>query len=173
MAEIGAPNILVKVLESHDPQLLLIGDFSTWSFIKSKPATISITLPGAGKPITYSFVKGTINSYNSQTLETSCSECEYSDLNDGVYSILVKGSPDTFNYETHYLKTDVLELELAKRTIDIGFQYTSEAKSKMEELDKARFYLESAKANVQLGFISDGNRAFEEAQKIVKKCNSC
>lgn len=171
--DVGKPNILVKFLDSKDPQLLLIADFSTWSFIKSKPAVIEITLPGSSEPIIYSFVKGSINSYNSQTLYTNCSECEYSDLPDGIFSATIKGSPDTFNYETHYLKTDVLELELSKRTIDIGFQYTSEAKSKMEELDKARFYLESAKANVQLGFISDGNRAFEEAQKIIRKCSSC
>lgn len=171
--EIGKPKILAKVLDSNNPQILLVADFSDWLFLKNKPATISITMPGSNKPQVYSFVKGSINKYNSKTLYSDCSECDESNLPDGIYKIRIDASPNTFFYEFHYLKADSLKLQLAKKIVDIGLVYTEEAKRKMEEIEKIKFYLYEAESNAMLGFISDAQKAFSEAQNLLDRCNNC
>lgn len=173
MPTIGKPKVNFKVLDSNDPQVLLVGDFSNWLFLRNKPSVISITLPGASQPIEYSFVKGTINMYDSKSLYNTCSECDYSDLNDGVYKITLRSSPDTFFHEAYYLKTDVIELQIAKRLVDIGFQYNETNESKYREINKIKDYLNGAKARVQLGYISEGIKFFDEAKKLINKCNNC
>lgn len=175
MPEVGSVKIYAKVLESNDPKLLLVADASDWFVIKNKPSVIEITLPGAATPISYAFVKGSINIYNSKTLQLGCDECddEYGDLPDGVYKLKISGSPDTFFYEFYYLKTDVTRLELDKKRIAIGFQYSEEARTKNDALKKIEFYLDTAQAQVRLGYIAEGNKYFQEAQNLLRKCNNC
>lgn len=174
MPNAGTVNLKLKFVDSNDSEQLLIADYSEWFIVENFPAYIFITLPGASDPITYTFNKHTINSFNSKTLYLGCSECDegLSDLPDGVYKAKIQSSYEQFSNEAYYLKTDKLRKELNKRYIEIGFQYTDEAKTKIKELFKIEYYINSAKARVAEGYISDAHKFFEEAQKL-SSCKNC
>jgi len=175
--EIGQINIDFQCITSGDPQRLLIGDFSNWLHIENKPSVIEITLPGSHNAISYNFVKHTINSFNSSTLYVGCSDCsEYVDLPDGIYTILLKGSPDTFNKQRYYLKIDKLRMELDKIYIETSLQYSQGDKEKRDALSIIEFYLRTAEAHTRRGNIGKAHQFFSEAEKLVnrnKKCTNC
>lgn len=164
-------NIAFDVFTGGDPYTIKIGDYSEWLTIKNSPAVAEITLPGASDPIIYSFVKGAINSYNSTTLYNDCIECEESQLPDGIYNITIRGEGGHFK-QKYYLKTDVIDLEIGKKLIELGFVYTDTVKSKYEYIQQIKFHLDSAKANTTEGYIKDASKHFAEAQKMIK-CNNC
>lgn len=164
-------NIAFDVFSSGDPKTLKVGDYSDWLTIKNDPSVIKITVPGAQSPVTYSFVKGAINSFNSTSLYMACSECDEADLSDGIYFLRVEGAGGHFA-EKYYLKTDVLQLEIDKKIINLGFSYTDEVKSKWEQIEKILFYLESAKARTKEGDIREAHRFFSEAQTLTN-CKNC
>ncbi len=90
MPEIGKINIDFQIVESHDPKILMIADFSEWAHIVNEPCVVSITMPGAANPIQYNFVKHNINGFNSNTLgitcSTGCDDPDYLDLPDNTGS---------------------------------------------------------------------------------------
>lgn len=156
---------------SSDPATLKVADYSDWLTIKNSPAVVEIIVPGAKEPIVYSFVKGAINSYNSATLYMNCSECEEADLEDGIYSINVRGEGGHFA-QKYYLKTDILDLEIDRKIIDLGFSYTDKVREAWGHIEKIKFYLESAKARTKRGDIAEAQRFFSEAQKLTN-CKNC
>ena len=172
--ETGKINIDFAVLNSYDPALLLVGDFSDWKHIYQKPSIIEITLPGSSQAISYSFVKRTINSFNSSTLYLNCSDCDgYSPLPDGVYTIVVKGSPDKFYRKRYYLKIDTLRLELDKIYVGAGVAYNENDKEYREALANIEFKLDVAQAHTRSGNIRKANAFFKDAQCLVEKYKQC
>lgn len=101
MPELGKIRVDFQVITSNDPKILMVADFSEWKHIVGLPAVISITLPGARNPIQHNLIKNKINGFNSNTLgltcETGCTDPEYQDLPDGIYTICVEGSPNKFS----------------------------------------------------------------------------
>lgn len=170
------PAVILKIKfdDTDDPKYLAIKDYSEWLHLDNFPAYIYITLPGASEPIVHTLNKHTENVFNSNTLYTGCAECEDSlaDLPDGIYKGKIQSSYEQFFNESYYLKTDILRQQLNKKYISLGFRYTDEVKKRMEYLNKIEYYITSAKANVQDGFIAEGNKLFLEAQELIK-CNNC
>lgn len=172
----GKVEIRFQVFDSKDPKVLLIGDYSNWLIYYDDASYISITPPGSNEAITYTFNKKTISEFNSETLYLGCSDCddELSDLSDGIWKIRVFSAQSEFFEEKYYLKTDVHNLNRAKKLIEIGFHYNDVTKQKFELIQKSDFYLEKAIAHTTAGEIKEAQRFFEEAQNILncKECHS-
>lgn len=166
-----------QVIESGDPRILMIADTSDWVYAESKNSFFSVKLPGSIKEITYSFKKHSINSLNSHNLGISClkgdcTEEEYVELPDGIYTIKIISGYVGIDKERYYLKTDKIELELAKSITLIGFDFTDESFKKSKPFQKIRWLINVAKSWTKLGDFVKADRFFQEAVRVFnqQKC---
>lgn len=177
MPKVGKINIDFQVINSNDPKILMIADFSDWAHVINEPAVISITMPGAANAIQYNFVKKNINGFNSNTLgiscETNCGDPDYLDLPDGIYEICLEASPNTFKKQRYYLKLDSTRLELDKQLVKLGFTYSINNKEYIEHLQTIDFLLTVASAATRLGDIPKAAEHFNEALKLLEKYKDC
>lgn len=169
-------NVKIKfqVLRTDDPKELLIADTSRWSFIYDKPSIIEITLPGYSNPIVHYFEKDKINNFTSASLGINCgAECEEDlvDLPDGIYYIVVKGSPDTFKAERYYLRTEKLQLSLDLMFIKLGLDINNEESSFVDALLNAKMLIEASHSATRLGNIKKAYEYYKEAKRLVDNLN--
>lgn len=166
-----------QVLESRNPQFLMVGDLSEWEYAENLPAYILITLPGSSNPITYSWKKDAINSFNSNNLGLSClvecGEQKYVDLPDGIYTICLKSGFEEIEKVHYYLKTDRFEVELSKVIIANGLEYDPQDKSFREYIFEVKWFLLEAQSRAHIGDFSGAQNYFTEAQKMLKKYKDC
>lgn len=96
MPEVGKPVINFQMINTNDPKILIVADYSEWLHIENQPAVLSIKLPGSKKYIQFNFVKNKFNAFNSNTLgltcDIGCNDPDYLDLPDGIYDICLEGS---------------------------------------------------------------------------------
>ena len=177
MPKVNKINIDFQVLNSGDPKILLIADFSDWAHVYNEPCVISITMPGAANSIKYNFVKNNINGFNSNTLgitcSTNCGDPDYLDLPDGIYEICLEASPNTFRKLKYYLKLDNTQLELDKQLVRLGFDYDIKNKAYIEHLQTIDFLLTVASAATRLGEIPKAAGHFDEAVKLLERYKDC
>jgi len=172
MPTIGKPEIRFQVY-SGDPSSLYVADYSNWLTLETRPAVISITLPGSSTPIVYSFSKRTINEYNSNTLYQECGDCDFTPLEDGIYTITVK-STTPYELTKYYLKMDVIQLELDKMVIDLGLNYDRNKIGYLDEYFQIKFFMDAAEANLRDGDIQTAQNYFQYVQKLISKnCKTC
>lgn len=169
-----------QVLESNNPQLLLVADVSKWEYAENLPAYLFITLPGSSNPLQFSWKKESINSFNSHNFGLSCvTECgeqEYRDLPDGVYTINLKSGYEGIEATKYYLKTDRFENELSKVIIKNGTEYDPKDKDFRDDIFQIKWILLTAKAKAYQGDFVYAGRYFEEAKKLLKtyvECKDC
>jgi hypothetical protein len=172
------PIIDFFVYENNDPRTLVVADNSTWKHLVDKPTIIEITLPGYTEPcVTHYFEQGAKNSFNSNTLYSNCVSCKkpsYDYLPDGVYTLTVKGSPDTFQETIKYLKTDAINLELQKQLCKQDVLCFKESPF-WEDYEETKKCLELAKAAVVAGQDRQASQLYEMASGTVEnlKDKSC
>lgn len=175
--EIGKIEINMTVLNDYEPRTLIVGDLSQWFGAENLPSTISITPPGSTKPINTIFQKHKLNVFNSVNLGLSClSECEeqnYTDLPDGVWTLLLQSGYEGIEKTIHYLKTDRFQLELDKVYVRAGLEFDKNQKQFREDLQDIHFLINSAHAWIRKGDHSKSNRDFMEAQMLTKKWVDC
>ena len=157
------------------PYYIKVVDLSVWSLIKNKPSIIEITLPGYSKPITKFFDKEKLNVFNSNILGTSCDDCtDLTTLSDGIYTLKVIGSPETYNKEFMYLKTDLHDMEVDKIFVDNADKLSDETfQRKMTNIE---FLKKGAEAHLRLGDTNMARQKFEQAQEMVEdliECSEC
>ena len=172
--EVGNININFSIF-SDDPNYLQIMDLSSWLYAKGLPAYISILVPGSKKSKNYTFAKEKISTFNSHNLGLSClkgdcTEEEYVDLPDGIYTICVKSGYEDIENSKFYLKTDRFEVEMAKVMIKDGLEYDKEFVLKMT---KIRFLLDVAKSHALMGDFVKAQRFFEESKGLLKTYIEC
>jgi len=178
MAVIGKINVDFYVFSEYDPKVLLVGDNSTWLHIADSPAIIEILLPGSAKPITFTYLKNGINSFNSHNLlitclKGDCTEEEFADLPDGIYTITVKGSPSTFQRTKYHLKTDRLNQVIDKNLIDLGFYFEENKIKKRDELLNIKVYLMIAEAHIRREDIQEAKKYYDLAKAEVERIEEC
>lgn len=162
---------------TSDPKYLVIQDLSEYGQTYSKPAIINIWTPGASNPLVYTWNKNASNWFDSNILYLGCShgDCEedITDLPDGIFRARLELSPNTFYKEKHYLKTDLLELELAKIGTRIGIEYDPKDDKFRQWLLDTQLQIFAAKSSVALGDMPTGKRQFDQAQKLLKQYQEC
>ena len=161
---------------TSDPYWIRISDYSVWGVIEEQPSIVEITLPGYGNPITKFYDKSKTNGLNSVVLGINCytGDCpdvELITLPDGIYKIVVKGSPSKYKKERYYLKTDLFDMELDKiiiSSIESGKYMDIEP-----ELVELGMYLAGAHANLRFDRIKESGALFAQARKQVDKLINC
>lgn len=180
MSKIGNIELNFQVLDSGDPKMLLIADYSSWKVIKELPAFIEITLPGRRKPVISTFSKERINGFNSLSLEVSCHvDCEenFVDLPDGIYEICLRGGKDgERKFHRYYLKKDKFQQELDKAWVKLGLEYSIFDKDLRNALLVIEGLIKAASAATRQGKIPQANDFFKLAQSRIeayKECKDC
>ena len=176
MEVVGKIRVDFQIFETGNPKILSVADSSSWIYAENKPSYISIKLPGSKKDKTFSFKKNAINNFNSHTLGISClkgdcTEEVYVNLPDGIYTIKVLSGYEDIEKERYYLKTDVIELEIAKALTLIGFDYNESSSKKIEPYVKIDQFLTVAKSWTKQGDFIKADRYFQEAVKLFNKQN--
>jgi hypothetical protein len=169
-------DINFECIESNSPKILIVGDFSQWSQLYSKPAILRITLPDSTTPSTHTWVKKSLNTYNSVNLGLSCLEEykeNYEDLPDGVYTIELIPSPSTYSFSRFYLKIDTLRLEIDKIYVKTGMEYDTKDKIFRDNMFTIEFLIRVAQAATRLGDIPKAKKNFTEATKLLEKYKEC
>lgn len=161
-----------QLFSTGDPKLLVIMDTSIWSYIEKKPAIIEITVPGSEKVITYSFLKGKANVFNTSNLYLS-PIAVYNDLPDGVYKITVKGSPDSFCKHRDVLKTDKTRLELYELYTSLGLDINQLDEETYKKIKEIKLLIEAAEALVCIGQVHKGLKLLKKAMEMLKKYKEC
>lgn len=178
MSDLGTIVIDFFIFSMYDPKVLLVSDNSTWLHIEDKPAIIEIKIPGSGRVITYNFLKGGVNSFNSNNLKLTClsgdcSDAEYSDLPDGIYTITVKGSPDTFQATKYHLKTDRIQQRIDKVLIDMGFEYDKTKTKLRDSVIDIQMVLQIAGAYTRKGDANTAQVYFDTAYTDLTNLENC
>lgn len=140
------------VLETNNPKKLMIGDTSSeWLHAEQKPAYLYITLPGSKREHIFTFDKKSITVYNSNNLGISkpkgdCKTSEYVDLPDGLYKIKLQSHFEEYFVEKYYLKTDIIEKEIAKKVVDNALNQSTNNESFINKVLDIDWKLRVAKA---------------------------
>lgn len=178
--EIGKIQLNFQVVDTGDPKLLLVQDFSKWRVIENMPSYIEITLPGSKSPITVPFEKYAVNGFNSLSLGTSCHvDCEENliPLPDGIYCLTIKGGQDgMYEFSRYYLKKDKLQTDLDKAWVRLGIDYDLKDENFRNRLLYIEGYLRAASAATRLGKIPEAQDYFRLAEKEIRsyvECKNC
>lgn len=178
MGILGKIYIEFYVFSEYDPKVLLVGDVSNWLHIEDSPAIIEITKPGATIPLTFTYLKSGINSFNSHNLKISClkgdcTEEEFVDLPDGIYTITVKGSPDTFQKTKYHLKTDRLQRDIDKVLMDLGFDYDPDKAAVRESVFNVQMCLMAANAFIRNAKVQQAKEYYDLAKEELANIIDC
>ena len=178
-------NVLAKieldfqVLDTGDPRVLMIADNSEWGQIENSPKIIDITLPGEKweNRITHYFKANQINTFNSNTLNLACTtSTELVDLPDGIYTITLTGSPETYTTTRNYLKIDSTQLSLDKLFIEFYTSCKESYKCFKDYVIDIQMLIDGAKACVRYGDTGKAQELLYRAQELierVKRCKKC
>ncbi len=172
-------NLDFQILETKDPNIISIMDSSEWSNIENKPSIIEIFIPGKDTPIVHFFNKKQINLFNSINLKINCvddcGEVDYIQLPDGIYTIVLKGSPDKYIKSRKYLRTVSTELKLDKIFIglELTTKYFSSNKSTIDSIFDIELMLKAAKANLRYSNIKKTQSLLFKAQDLIEDLISC
>ncbi len=164
---------------TSDLYFLKVFDRSNWGIIANGPSIIEITQPGFKTPTVFTFDKGVVSMYNSVSLDSTCVNCadqELIVLSDGIYDIKVKGSPDTYNKDIKYLKTDELRMNLDRlyiNSLNSDSPFKEDFAKKMMEME---FLLKGAEANLRWDNETLCGKLFElvvSKAEALKNCKYC
>ncbi len=164
-------NIDFEVIRTGNPNTLIICDTSTWAHIKDASAIIEICLP-TNKIITHSHIKEKNSVFNSSNLYLSSTNT-YTPLPDGLYTITIKGSPDTFQKKRTYIRTEKLRLETAEIYLSYGRNpndIPEEVKKLSQDID---FLIDASEAAVRRDEKKQAIAFYKEAQRIFDDYNDC
>lgn len=162
-----------EVVGTNNPKVLRVVDESEWGILANRPAIIEVKGPDMESAVSYYLGKNQLNIFTSVTLGYTCDKYEYENLPDGVYEITIKGSPSTYTFTRHYLKTDILRLNIDKvwaRT-NVLCDYVDD--DLIEKIKKVEYIVAVAEANMRLGNIETAEELIEKANKLLYIINNC
>lgn len=167
-----------QVIETRNPQLLMVGDTSKWAYAEDLPSWLLITRPGSKKPLTFSFKKESMNVFNSHNLGLTClqGDCEeelYEDLPDGIYKLCLKSNFENVELIKYYLKTDRFDVDLAKVIVKNGFEYTIEDKQFRDKIYDIKWLSDTAKSHALLGDFDKSDKFFTLAVSRLRDLEDC
>lgn len=175
--DIGNIFLDFTVIPDFDTKYLIVGDISKWYGAENLPATISITPPGSSKAIIETFQKHKLNIFNSVNLGLSClNSCEeqvYTDIPDGVWTILVKSGYIGIDKTRFFLKTDIFLREIDEIYIRAGLEYDIKDKQFRKDLTDMEFLKRTSESFARRGDAFKAHRDFSQAQALLNKYKEC
>ncbi len=174
--ELNKVNLRFEYLPVYDPKTMLLVCTSDWSFIKDEPAIVEITPPGSSRPIVEYWAKNEVNKFDSASLLLTCEARCYSEMipiPDGIYHIKIKGSPDTFNYESYISFDSNLQLEIDKAYSSLGLDIEAEDEIRVNSLWNMKMLLEASRSSIREGKIKKTQEYYKEAKRLVEAFKNC
>lgn len=170
------PKLNFDILETYDLRILRIADTSDWKHLKTETSYIDIITPARKKPVTHYFNKDSINIFNSNNLELTCTDCKdgLQKLPDGIYNIKIyvcEGAE--FFYSACYLRTVSTQLRLNQILINLGLCNCTPDTSVMDRYNEIDMLLTSAHANVIDGNINQGSCEYFKALELLDNLENC
>jgi hypothetical protein len=176
ISNIGKIRLDFQILDSGDPRVILISDFSDWLVIKNMPAYLYVTPPNQEEAIVRVYSKNSTNGLNSLNLSLSCGT-KLENLEDGIWNIKVRGGKNgERSVEKYYLKKDELQIELDKEWIKLGIEYDIFDKEVRDSLLYIVGFLEAASSAIRQGDVPKSKEFFKLAQdkmEAFKECKNC
>lgn len=162
------------VLETNNPKKLMVGDTSTnWLHAEEKPAYLYITLPGSKREHTFTFDKKSIMVFNSNNLglsnPTQCKAQDYVDLPDGLYTLKLQSSYEEHYVTKCYLKTDIMEKEIAKAIVKHALNMSTSNESFIDKIFDVEWKIKIAKSFTSEGNVPMAVRYYNEAVQMFNK----
>lgn len=159
-----------------DTKRIYVADISNWGIIAEFDSWIDIVSPGNLTPVTYPFDKGGLTVINALTLGIQGGDAESTnlrDIPDGIYTIKVYGTPDTYYKEKSFLKYDSFWLKYQTVLLAAMGNCNSISDYDKNMLVKAWFLMQAAAAQVRLGNTCKAEALYKEAEKLIKNldCN--
>ena len=170
------PVLNFEIFPTYDKRVLIIADISEWRHMIDEPSYIDITIPGSKNPVTHSFPKNKVTTYNGSSLNYGCTngcDDELPALPDGIYKIKIYSCDGAiFSYERHYLRTVHLELRIQKQIMGLNLECVPNS-SCLNKIMEAEFMVRGAKADLLFGNIKAAQRKYKLALDIVDDLEDC
>lgn len=165
------PKIDINFRVTSDLYYLHIQDLSCWGIAEKQPAVIEITSPGYRESTKMYFHKKD-TSYNATNLHKTCGDdCDLPELSDGIYFIRLVASPEKFNHETYFLKTDKFQKDFDKLYIK---ELEKDCKDcAREQLREIEFQMLASNAYLRQGQIKKSGEIFKIARKKLDRMLNC
>lgn len=169
---VGTLDLNISVLETEDCGCKTISILDT-SFYPTTPEspTLNISVPGYENYLTFPFVVGQVNIFNSYSLRitTSLTDDCVSDIPDGIYDFTYSICPNDVLYTTiSHLRTCQLEARLAKYWARVVTVCDTESKV-FKELDKIEILLKGAKSNAIICNPEKAIELYKKANDLLKR----
>lgn len=166
-----------QILDTKDPNVLVIIDTSEWQHAEDKPATLFIKLPSSDEELHYRFVKGKTVVFNSHNLGVSCisgdcSEQNFMKLPDGLYKIRLQSGYEGISKERLYLRDHRFQMRFYNAILKLG-PYTSLEDCQIEIINNIQYTMLRAQAYVSEGNAKEGIKFFQEARALLDKLSRC
>ena len=172
MAVTDTINIDFQIIPTGNPKTLAVMDTSVWGILENRPSIIEIIPPNKEEPVTHYFEKSKVSIFNSSNLLLS-SIGLYVDMPDGLYTITVKGSPDTNCKKRYFLKDDKTKLELYKLYASLGVDNDEKTIRLKKDIQKAEMLIRGANALIALGKIKRAVLTLKRAMEFLQNYNRC
>lgn len=174
--ELNKVKLRFEYLPVYDPKTMLLVCTSDWSFIKNKSSIVEITPPGSSRPIVEYWGKNEVNKYDSESLGLTCNPTCHGDLipiPDGIYHIKIKGSPDTFSYESYISFDSNLQLSIDKEYSKLGLDIEAEDSVKVNMLWNMKMLLEASRSSIREGNIKRTQEYYREVERLLEAVKNC
>lgn len=174
MPSCNTPVLNLTIFDSHDANLLVIGDSSQyptgWNVVSP---TVQITVPGYNIK-TLEFTRGTINIYNSNDLGITCDvdTCDLAPIPDGVYVLKYSISP-AYQYNTTktFLRVDNLYKKYDDKILNMEmFKCDGQLRRNIKmQFDEIEFYIQGAIASANRCATSLAMEMYDKANTLLNR----
>jgi hypothetical protein len=170
MAILDNINLDFQVLNTGEPNCIIVMDTSVWGAIEDKNAIIKIVIPGSSKVREFNFVKNKTNIFNSSNLLIT-PVGEYKDLADGIYKIDIVGAHGHCKHRD-YLKTDKIRLLIGDMYLEDFYFCKDIRNNELKTLRDIKLSLDAAELLTAKGNIKEAvlelNNVYDRVRNYIK-----
>lgn len=164
-----------SVQSDNNPLTLRVWDDSRWGILGDKIATIEIIPPGKKEPVSWFLGKNQVNIFTSVTLGINCGDDKFTtlELPDGIYDITIKGSPSVYQFNRKYLKTDLIQKDIAGLRSKANILCPDWDGDLIRRIREIETLLKSANSDTLLGNVCKATEIITVAHELVEEAKGC
>jgi hypothetical protein len=157
----------IEALKAKNCSYLTIIDTSVYPLAPTS-ASIFIGVPGYDSAYEFVFLLGETNTYNSYSFGfTTSATSGFTELPDGVYSLVITTCPDTGVNSRHHLRTCKIDCRLATQWAK--YVDCCDDEKMLYYLDKIEFLLKGAEAHADLCNPTKATELYKKADDLLRR----
>lgn len=164
-----------SVIADGNPSTLVVLDSSEYMDENPEKPKIDILMPGYAEWKSFALIPNQVNVFNSNLLEANCSKDGLSPIPDGIYWITIRVCPYDKSFKTlPYLRTCLLEYSFQNLLLSLDTTSCSQKDATVIERKLIQFqiFIETAKANVEIGNTDRAMDYYRLAEKVISSLKS-